>query len=163
MSANGGDGQGGGTSSEARSHGGADQGVADQGTTPHEILQPPDWPRPRGYANGVAATGRTVYTGGLIGWDETGRFPSDFVAQARQALANTLAVLAEAGAEPRHVVRMTWYVTSVEAYTADPKGLGAAWRETMGRHFPAMAVVEVSRLVERDAMVEIETTAVVPQ
>ncbi|MBN9022032.1 MAG: RidA family protein [Rhizobiales bacterium] len=128
----------------------------------HDVLQPPGWPAPRGYVNGVAAAGRMVFTGGLVGWDAGGAFPDGMAAQVRQALENTVAVLAEAGAGPEHIVRMTWYVTSVAAYTADLAGIGAAWRAAMGRTFPPMAVVEVVRLVEPAAMVEIETTAVVP-
>lgn len=128
----------------------------------HDVLQPPGWPAPRGYVNGVSATGRTVFTGGLVGWDNAGAFPEGIAAQVRQALLNTLAVLGEGGAGPEHVVRMTWYVTSVAAYSAGLREIGAAWREVMGRTFPPMAVVEVVRLVEPAAMVEIETTAVVP-
>ncbi len=128
----------------------------------HDVLQPPGWPAPRGYVNGVSATGRMVFTGGLVGWDTAGAFPATMAAQVRQALQNTVAVLAEAGAGPEHIVRMTWYVTSVAAYTAGLPEIGATWRETMGRTFPPMAVVEVVRLVEPAAMVEIETTAVVP-
>jgi enamine deaminase RidA (YjgF/YER057c/UK114 family) len=129
----------------------------------HAVLQPAGWPKPKGYANGILADGRMVFTGGMIGWDEEGRFPPDFLGQVRQALRNTLAVLAEGGAGPQHVVRMTWYVRDVEEYTADPRALGAVYREAMGRRFPAMAVVQVVRLVEPEARVEIETTAVVPR
>ena len=129
----------------------------------HEVLQPAGWPAPRGYVNGVVASGRTIYTGGLIGWDAAGKFPADFVGQVRQALANTLAVLSAAGAGPEHVVRMTWYVTAMDTYLASAKELGGAYRETMGRAYPAMALVEVVRLVEPKAMVEIETTAVIPE
>ncbi|MEM7566002.1 MAG: RidA family protein [Pseudomonadota bacterium] len=137
---------------------------ASNGATPslHEILQPEGWPKPKGYANGVAATGRMVYTGGLVGWDTQGRFRESFADQLRQTLDNTLAVLSEGGAGPEHIVRMTWYITDVENYLADPKAVGAAWRDTIGRHYPAMAVVQVVRLVETAAKVEIETTAVVP-
>jgi len=125
-------------------------------------LLPPGWPRPKGYSNGVSATGRMIFTAGVIGWDETERFPSaDLAGQFAQVLRNTLAILAEDGAGPEHVVRMTCYVTSCHDYVAALPAIGAAWRETMGRNFPAMAVVEVSRLVEREALVEIETTAVV--
>src|SRR4051795_12465978 len=109
-------------------------------------LQPTGWPRPRGYANGIAAGG-LVFTGGQIGWDATGAFPSaDLAGQVGQALRNILAVLAEAGAGPEHVVRLTWYVTSREEYLASTQEIGAAYREVMGKHFPAMAVVEVSGL-----------------
>jgi len=128
-----------------------------------EPLQPPGWPRPRGYSNGVAADGRLVFVAGQIGWDATGAFPAaDMAGQVRQALLNVVAVLAEAGAGPEHIARMTWYVTDRDAYVADPAGIGAAYRDVIGRHFPAMSVVEVSRLVEPDAKVEIEVTAVVP-
>jgi enamine deaminase RidA (YjgF/YER057c/UK114 family) len=129
-----------------------------------EPLQPPGWPRPRGYSNGVAADGRLVFVAGQIGWDATGAFPAaDMAGQVRQALLNVVAVLAEAGAGPEHIARMTWYVTDRDAYVADPAGIGAAYRDVIGRHFPAMSVVEVSRLVEPDAKVEIEVTAVVPR
>lgn len=125
------------------------------------VLQPPFWPRPSGYANGMIGEGRTVFVAGQIGWDATGRFAEGFVPQCVQALRNVLAVLAEAGAGPEHVARMTWYVTDIEAFRAAGKPLGEAWRTTMGRHYPAMAVVGVTALVERDALVEIEATAVV--
>jgi enamine deaminase RidA (YjgF/YER057c/UK114 family) len=128
-----------------------------------ETLQPPGWPRPRGYANGVAAEGRLVFVAGQIGWDETGSFPAeDMAGQVRQTLRNVVAVLAEAGAGPEHVTRLTWYVTDREAYLADPAGIGQAYRDVMGKHFPAMAVVVVSALLEPSAKVEIEATAVVP-
>jgi enamine deaminase RidA (YjgF/YER057c/UK114 family) len=128
----------------------------------HRILQPPGWPRPKGYANGILAGGRMVFTGGLVGWNEEGIFPEGFVPQVRQTLLNIKAVLAEAGAGPEHLVRLTWYVTSIEDYTGDPKGLGAAYRDIIGKHYPAMATVEVARLVEPKALVEIEATAVIP-
>ena len=125
-------------------------------------LQPPGWPEPRGYANGIEASGRLVFVAGMIGWDESGAFPSpELAGQLEQALRNTVAVLAEAGAGPEHVARMTWYVTDRADYLAQLKEIGAAYRAVMGRHFPAMAVVEVSALVESAAKVEIETTAVV--
>jgi enamine deaminase RidA (YjgF/YER057c/UK114 family) len=127
-------------------------------------LQPPGWPRPRGYANGIAASGELVFVAGMIGWDETGAFPaSDLAGQVRQALKNVVAVLAEAGAGPEHVARLTWYVTSRSDYLAAQAEIGAAYREVMGRRFPAMAVVEVSALVEERALVEIEATAVLPR
>lgn len=125
-------------------------------------LQPEGWPTPRGYANGMMASGRVIVTGGVVGWDETERFPDGFAAQARQAFANIRTILAAGGAEPRHLVRLTWYVTDVEAYRAAVKEVGAAYREIFGRHFPTMAVIGVSRLVEPKAMVEIEATAVLP-
>ena len=131
-------------------------------STVHRILQPPGWPRPKGYANGIVAQGRLVFTGGLVGWNEDGIFAEGFVPQVRQTLLNIKAVLKEAGAGPEHLVRLTWYVTSVEQYLADPQGLGAAYREIIGKHYPAMATVEVARLVEPKALVEIEATAVIP-
>ncbi len=130
----------------------------------HRTLLPPGWPRPKGYANGIAASGRFVLTGGVVGWNEQEQFPDETLAgQFRQVLRNMLAILAEAGAGPQHVVRMTWFVTSVEEYVASLPEIGAAWRELMGRNYPAMAVVEVTRLVEPAARIEIETTAVVPE
>ncbi|MBY0612041.1 MAG: RidA family protein [Beijerinckiaceae bacterium] len=127
------------------------------------ILQPKNWPTPRGYANGMSAKGRLVVTGGQIGWDPlTGAFPSGFVAQAHQCLKNICAILEAGGAEPRHLVRLTWYVTDIEAYLAALKELSVGYRDTIGRHYPAMALVQVVRLVEREALVEIEATAVVP-
>lgn len=126
------------------------------------VLQPPGWPIPKGYANGMMAQGRLVVTGGVVGWDEAGRFPEGFVAQARQTLANIMAILAEAGAGPEHLVRLTWYVVDIEEYLADLKALGRAYREVVGPNYPAMALVQVVRLVEREARVEIEATAVLP-
>jgi enamine deaminase RidA (YjgF/YER057c/UK114 family) len=124
-------------------------------------LQPPGWPEPRGYANGIAASGELIFVGGQIGWDETGAFPStDLAAQVAQALRNIVTVLAEAGAGPEHIARLTWYVVSRDDYLAHQREIGAAYRSVMGRHFPAMAVVEVSALVEAAALVEIEATAV---
>ena len=131
--------------------------------TVHSVLQPPSWPAPKGYSNGIAATGRLVFVGGQIGWDEAGRFPArDLAGQVRQALLNILAVLAEAGAGPEHVTRLTWYVTDMEAYRTAQRELGEVYRAVMGRSFPAMARVQVVSLVEREALVEIEATAVVP-
>jgi len=128
-----------------------------------EILQPAGWPRPRGYSNGIAASGKLVFVGGQIGWDESERFPGDdFVAQVRQALLNTLAVLREAGAGPEHVARMTWYITDRREYLENLAAVGAVYREVMGRNFPAMAMVQVVALMEAAAKVEIETTAVIP-
>jgi len=129
-----------------------------------QTLLPPGWPRPKGYVNGVAARGRMVFTAGVVGWDEHERFvATDFTGQFVQVLRNTLAILAEAGAGPEHVVRMTWYILDREEYVASLAAIGAAWRELMGRHYPAMAVVAVAGLVERAARLEIETTAVVPE
>jgi enamine deaminase RidA (YjgF/YER057c/UK114 family) len=128
----------------------------------HRILQPTGWPRPAGYANGIAAQGTMVFVAGQIGWDAEQRLASGFVAQVRQALANVVAVLAEAGAGPEHVVRMTWYVVDMESYRTQGAAIGAAYREIFGRHYPAMSAVGVASLVERDALMEIEVTAVVP-
>jgi enamine deaminase RidA (YjgF/YER057c/UK114 family) len=130
--------------------------------TPHAMLQPAGWPRPKGYANGIRARGEMVFVGGMIGADSEGRFAQGFLAQMKQALANIAAVLAEAGASPAHIVRLTWYVRDMNEYLADLPALGTAYREVMGRHFPAMAVVEVTRLVEPLARLEIEATAVLP-
>jgi len=127
-----------------------------------EFLQPPGWVRPRGYSNGVAASGRMVFVSGMIGWDEQGVFHSDdFATQVRQALLNAVAVLAEAGARPEHIVRMTWYVVDKREYVGAYKEIGVAYREIIGKHFPAMTAVQVMGLVEDRARVEIEVTAVV--
>ena len=132
--------------------------------TAHRALLPPGWPRPKGYANGIEARGRLVVTVGVVGWDEQEKFVADTLGgQFRQVLVNTLAILAEAGAGPQHVVRMTWYVTNLDDYRQGLAEIGAAWRELMGKNFPAMAVVGVSELVEREAKIEIETLAVVPE
>jgi enamine deaminase RidA (YjgF/YER057c/UK114 family) len=129
----------------------------------HEVLQPRGWARPRGYANGVAASGRQVFIAGQIGWDGECRFASDgFADQVRQALRNVVAVLAEAGGGPQHLVRLTWYITSREEYYSELAAVGAAYREVIGRHFPAMSVVQVVALMEARAKVEIEATAVIP-
>ncbi len=128
-----------------------------------EILHPPGWPRPRGYSNGVAATGRQVFVSGMIGWNDQGHFESDdFALQARQALLNVVAVLREADAGPEHIVRMTWYVVDKREYLAASSQLGEAYREIVGKHYPAMTAVQVGALVEDRARVEIEVTAVVP-
>lgn len=130
----------------------------------HTILQPEGWAKPVGYANGVAARGRLVFVGGQVGWTGQGRFETDdFVGQVRQTLENIVAVLAEAGAEPKHITSMTWYFTSKAEYLANLKGIGEAYREVIGRHFPAMAAVEVTALVEDRAKVEIQAMAVVPE
>jgi enamine deaminase RidA (YjgF/YER057c/UK114 family) len=129
-----------------------------------QILQPPGWARPRGYSNGIAVKGgKTVYIAGQVGWTAEGRFnAASFGEQFRQALANVLEVLAQAGGGPEHVVRMTWYVLDREEYLAALKEVGGAWRELMGRHYPAMTVVQVGGLVEAEARLEIEATAVIP-
>ncbi|HEX8216901.1 MAG TPA: RidA family protein [Allosphingosinicella sp.] len=127
-------------------------------------LLPPGWPRPSGFSNGISAKGRTIFTAGIIGWDETGRIvASDLAGQLRQILLNTLAILAEDGAGAEHVVRMTWYVVDIDEYRLGLSEIGATYKEMMGRNFPAMAVVEVGALVEPGARIEIETTAVVPE
>ena len=128
-----------------------------------QILQPGGWPAPKGYANGMAADGRLVVTGGVIGWDHHGHLPTDFVAQVRQTLSNISAILAEGGARPEHLVRLTWYVVDMEEYLANLKTLGQVYRDLIGAHYPAMALVQVVRLVEPAARVEIEATAVVPR
>ena len=126
-------------------------------------LQPPEWAPPRGYANGIAARGTLVFVGGQVGWDAQQRFASDdFVAQARQALDNVVAILREANARPEHIVRMTWYVVDSAEYLANLRALGQAYREVVGRHYPAMTAVEVTALMESRARVEIEVTAVLP-
>ncbi len=127
----------------------------------NRVLLPEGWPRPRGYSNGVAAEGRMVFVAGQIGWDTAGAFPDGFAAQFRQTIDNTLAVLAEAGAGPEHIVRMTWYVVDKAEYLAALRDIGAVWRERIGPHYPAMAVVEVKGLIEDAARIEIETTAVI--
>lgn len=132
--------------------------------TIHNTLLPPGWPRPRGYANGIAARGLTIWTGGVVGWDEKEQFAGpDLASQLRQVLLNTVAILAEAGAGPEHMVRMTWYVTDLDAYAAELPAIGVAWKEIIGRNYPAMAVIGVPRLVELEALIEIETTAVIPE
>jgi enamine deaminase RidA (YjgF/YER057c/UK114 family) len=126
------------------------------------ILQPPDWAAPRGYSNGIAASGRHIYVAGQIGWDAYGHFPGRTLAiQVRQALVNICAVLAQGGAGPRDIVRLTWFVTSRDEYYAELKEIGVAYRAVMGRHYPAMSVVQVVALMEAEAKVEIEATAVV--
>lgn len=127
------------------------------------VLQPEGWPRPRGYANGMSASGRTIYVAGQVGWDAGQRLvDGGMVEQARQALANIVAILAVDGARPEHLVRLTWYVTDRAQYLAAGPALGAVYRELLGRHFPAMSAVEVKSLMEAGAVVEIEATAVVP-
>lgn len=128
-----------------------------------DVLQPPGWPRPRGYANGVAASGRMVFVAGQVAWDPVaGLVGPDLVAQVRQALRNVVAVLAEGGAGPEHLVRLTWYLGDRHEYNARLAEIGAAYREIVGRHFPAMTAVQVAGFVEEGVKVEIEATAVVP-
>ncbi len=127
-----------------------------------QTLQPPGWARPKGYANGIAAEGRQVFVAGQVGWDESETFASDdFVAQAEQALRNIVAILAEAGAGPEHLTRMTWYLSDKQEYLERAAELGQAYRRVIGKNFPAMTAIEVSGFVEDGAKVEIEATAVV--
>ncbi|WP_343232654.1 RidA family protein [Microvirga antarctica] len=128
-----------------------------------EVLQPEGWPVPRGYSNGLMAEGRLVVTGGIVGWDVSGVFPDGFVAQARQTFENIRAILAEAGAGPQHIVRLTWYVVDIEDYLSQLRELGRAYRDIFGANYPAMALVQVVRLVEKEALLEIEATAVLPR
>lgn len=126
-------------------------------------LRPPGWPLPKGYSNGVSVRGRMIFTAGVVGWDERERFVAqDMAGQFRQVLLNTLAILREGGAGPQHVVRMTWYITSRDEYMRDIRRIGVIYRELMGKSYPAMAVVQVTALMEPEARIEIETTAVVP-
>jgi enamine deaminase RidA (YjgF/YER057c/UK114 family) len=129
----------------------------------HESLNPKGWKQPRGYSNGVAASGRLLFLGGTIGWNGQQEFESDdFIDQVAQALRNIVEVLAEGGAGPEHLVRLTWYVTDRDEYVARLKEMGGVYREIIGKHYPAMALVQVVALVEQRAKVEIEATAVVP-
>jgi len=130
--------------------------------TPLTTLQPPAWKRPRGYSNGMMGRGTVVVTGGVIGWDEHEKLAEGFLAQVEQALRNIIAIIAEAGAGPEHIARLTWFVTDMDAYREAVANLGPIYREVMGKNFPAMAVVGVSNLVEPEAMVEIEATAIIP-
>jgi enamine deaminase RidA (YjgF/YER057c/UK114 family) len=128
-----------------------------------KTINPAGWPAPKGYANAITGRGRLVFVAGQVGWTPQGHWETDdFVSQLRQALQNTLAVLAAAGAEPRHIARMTWYVTDRREYLARRNEIGACWRDLLGRHYPAMALVEVAALVEERAKLEIETTALIP-
>ena len=129
----------------------------------HDALHPASWKRAVGYANGISARGRMIFTGGLVGWDADQQFQTDdFALQVRQVLENIVAVLAEGGAGPEHLVRLTWYVTDKHDYLGALREVGAAYREVIGRHYPAMALVQVAALVEDRAKVEIEATAVIP-
>lgn len=128
-----------------------------------KILQPENWPKPKGYSNGVAAKGTHIFLAGMVGWDEHEKFESiDFVAQARQALKNILTVLKEGGADASHITRMTWYFVDMEEYRASLKQLGAAYTEVLGKVYPAMTGIQVAGLVEKDARLEIEVTAIIP-
>ena len=128
-----------------------------------QVLQPSGWPQPKGYSNGIMAEGRLVVTGGVVGWDVAGRFADGFVAQVRLALENIVAILAEGGARPEHLVRLTWYVVDMDEYLSNLKALGKVYRDVIGTHYPSMALVQVVRLVETSARLEIEATAVVPR
>jgi enamine deaminase RidA (YjgF/YER057c/UK114 family) len=129
----------------------------------NEFLQPPGWAAPKGYSNGVAASGRQIYLAGQIGWNESQQLVSSrFAVQVRQALQNIVTLLAQAGGRPEHLVRLTWFVTNLDEYRTEVKDIGAAYRDVVGRHYPPMSVVQVVSLVEHGAKVEIEATAVVP-
>jgi enamine deaminase RidA (YjgF/YER057c/UK114 family) len=128
-----------------------------------KIIQPPGWPKPKGYSNGIVAKGRLVFVAGQVGWNAQEKFEtSNFAAQARQALQNIVAILAEAGAKPEHICRMTWYVGDRKEYNASLKELGAAYREIIGKNFPVMTAIQVAGFVEDGAKLEIEVTAVIP-
>ncbi len=129
-----------------------------------KILHPPNWPRPRGYSNGISAKGRIVVTGGIVGWDENENFvKQDIAGQAAQAFKNIVLILAEGGAKPENIVRMTWYITDKIGYINSQKLIGESYRKNFGRHFPAMAVVEVASLMEEEAKLEIEVMAIVEE
>ena len=129
-----------------------------------EFLQPPGWTAPKGYANGVSTRGRQIYLAGQIGWNESQQLVSTrFSVQLRQALQNIMVLLAQAGGRPEHLVRLTWFVTSLDEYRAELKEIGAAYRDVIGRHYPSMSVVGIAALLEQGAKVEIEATAVIPQ
>lgn len=131
--------------------------------SPHMFLQPDGWAPAKGYANGMMAEGKMVFTGGLVGWNAQQEWEhTDMVSQFRQTLENIVAVLAQAGAKPEHLVRLTWYITDKKEYNDNLRGFGAAYRDVIGRHFPTMAVVQVAGLMEDEARVEIEATAVIP-
>ena len=136
--------------------------MSDRGGIGQRVLQPPSWARPRGYANGIVARGEIIFLAGQIGWDAQGRFAEGLTNQVGQALANIVTLLAQAGAEPRHLVRLTWFVTDLQVYRESQAAIGAAYRQAIGRHFPTMSVIGVPQLVEPEALVEIEATAVLP-
>jgi len=128
-----------------------------------QVLQPPGWAKPKGYSNGIVAKGRTIFVAGQVGWNAQEKFEtSDFAGQARQALKNIVAILAEAGAGPQHICRMSWYVADAKEYNASLKDLGAAYREVIGKNFPVMTALQVAGFVEAGAKLEIEVTAVIP-
>jgi enamine deaminase RidA (YjgF/YER057c/UK114 family) len=128
-----------------------------------KILRPKGWPQPKGYSDGMTAKGRVIVTGGVVGWDEHGKFAEGLVAQTKKTLENIVAIIAEADAGPNHIVRLTWYVVDMEDYLSKQRELGAVYREVIGKHFPVMAVVQVVRLVEKQALVEIEATAIISE
>ncbi|HME20807.1 MAG TPA: RidA family protein [Acetobacteraceae bacterium] len=136
--------------------------MSERSDTGQRVLQPSSWGRPRGYANGIVAAGETIFLAGQIGWDAQGRFAEGLADQVGQALANVVTLLAEAGAEPRHLVRLTWFITDLQAYRDSLTPIGAAYSQVIGKHFPTMSVIGVSQLVEPQALVEIEATAVLP-
>jgi enamine deaminase RidA (YjgF/YER057c/UK114 family) len=129
----------------------------------NRVLRPAGWPVPQGYADGMTATGRIVVTGGVVGWNANKEFAKGFVEQARRALENIVAIIAAGDARPENLVRLTWYVVDMDEYLANRKALGKVYREVVGAHYPAMALMQVVRLVEPEARVEIEATAVVPE
>ncbi|HYX53405.1 MAG TPA: RidA family protein [Candidatus Limnocylindrales bacterium] len=129
-----------------------------------KILQPPDWPRPKGYSNGISARGQLVFVSGIVGWNQQGEFVAmDFAGQVDQALQNIVAILKEANARPEHIVRITWYVLDKNEYMGSTQEIGTSYRTIIGKHYPAMTVVQVAGLVEENARVEIEVTAVIPE
>jgi enamine deaminase RidA (YjgF/YER057c/UK114 family) len=136
--------------------------MSGQNASSQRVLQPASWARPRGYANGIVAGGNTIFLAGQIGWDAEGRFAEGLANQVGQALTNIVILLSEAGAEPQHLVRLTWFVTDLRAYRENQLTIGAAYRRVIGKHFPTMSVIGVSQLVEQEALVEIEATAVLP-
>jgi enamine deaminase RidA (YjgF/YER057c/UK114 family) len=136
--------------------------MSGQNASSQRVLQPASWARPRGYANGIVADGNTIFLAGQIGWDAEGRFAEGLANQVGQALTNIVILLSEAGAEPQHLVRLTWFVTDLRAYRENLLTIGAAYRRVIGKHFPTMSVIGVSQLVEQEALVEIEATAVLP-
>jgi enamine deaminase RidA (YjgF/YER057c/UK114 family) len=140
----------------------SNESIGPGGVPVHKILQPPSWPRSKGYANGIRARGDMVFVSGMVGWDDKGCFATGFVAQTRQALENVVAVLAQGGALPAHIVRLTWYVVDIAEYRHAQSELGAVYRAVIGNHFPTMALVAVSDLVEPQARLEIEATAIIP-
>lgn len=139
-----------------------ESGPGESGKEQPSVLLPEGWSRPKGYSNGMKARGEIVVTGGVVGWDAEERFADGFIGQVRQTLSNIRQILAAGGAEPRHLVRLTWYVTDLDAYRGSLREIGRAYRDEIGPHYPAMAVVQVVGLVEPAAMVEIEATAIIP-